>query len=218
MTLFMLDGYSGQAEILGALKRVTYGDTTFSVHGLSLHEANRILDLLAAGQLHGIRPGDDERKASAAIFEQRDGALNGGAGPTKTKQPVAPTTPKQAAEPADEPADVQKLETATAEEDPVEPPRRRGRPAKLQEAPPADKSAKRGNGQDDVRARLLSELQTCTTFRAVAGALIEHGYNTEDSLLEACRQLQGEVPLLGRVTNMEQRVARMIMSTSGTVT
>lgn len=68
MGVLKLTGYTGEAEILGAPRRITVDEKGFHVHDVSLNEASDIIQVLSAGRLEVYQPAGTQTKAAAFIF------------------------------------------------------------------------------------------------------------------------------------------------------
>lgn len=71
------------------------------------------------------------------------------------------------------------------------------------------------NGQAAVESKGtvgydLEILKTASTLRAVLEHLFEHGATDADALVETCVSLKDQVPVLGRVANLPERIKRAL--------
>jgi hypothetical protein len=57
MGIFKLKGYSGEAEILGALREVEFSKNCLIIDDITIQECNEILSVLAIGEVAGKQPG-----------------------------------------------------------------------------------------------------------------------------------------------------------------
>jgi hypothetical protein len=236
MALFDLDGYSGNAEILGSLRRVVFDRGNLTIQGLSLYETNRLLSILATGKLTGIQPGDG-REAEAA--KEVMGAAEAPPGDGEETSPEqSPPSGSQAAEGAQsdgkdkrkrrtkeevEAEKKAKAEAKAAKEKAAKEKAAKEKAAKEKAAKekaaaeagedeagedeaPPDKGSN-GKGGDD--AELIVKLAAQRKLRDALNILVGEGYKTLETIIEKATELKADVPVFDRCVDIRERVTRI---------
>lgn len=54
------------------------------------------------------------------------------------------------------------------------------------------------------------KIMTATRLRAVLGYMLDHGFETEEDIIQECKRIQFEVPVMARVVNLEERIRRTL--------
>jgi hypothetical protein len=67
VTIFKLYGWHGEAEVLSALRRVSYDEDGLHVHDITLLEANEIISFLSTGKLTGKVVSADQRSKAMDV-------------------------------------------------------------------------------------------------------------------------------------------------------
>lgn len=188
MAITRLTGLMGQAEVLGEWREVLWSEEGGLVlKGMTLEDAQRALDLLASGTVIGVklpvqraRPRDEGASAKPAQPDKFPSHL-----PTVADLPSAmvPLASKEqvkeaVAKPAEKCSEPQ---------------------CECHDAPAPAKA----NGKVDA-----TPLQGMTSLGEIVVHLYEKGTTTPDVLVAECVALKEQVPLLGRITNLEERVRR----------
>lgn len=104
MGLTKINGFTGEAEVQGALRGVQYQGSALTIHGLTLDEAYGLLDALAAKSIAAVRVRGKEKEpapesaptAGGPARVARDGASEGDA---KAAQVLPPAAEKEPAPP-----------------------------------------------------------------------------------------------------------------------
>jgi hypothetical protein len=55
----------------------------------------------------------------------------------------------------------------------------------------------------------LNDLRKQEGLREILGLLADHGFDTQDALVQACMKLREELPILKRVARLEPRILRL---------
>lgn len=195
MALFDVKAFEADAEVLGKVRTVHYDNQgNLRIMGLSVGEAKQCLSLLSAG----------------LTVETLDGPQRHGyeappqSGPPQVDQPAepAPEAKPQAAVPAK----------------PKGKGRGKAKPKPKEEAKPAA-----GNGAgdpagnvvdlDDARQAtgedLVEQVAKKTKLKDVILVLRDAGFDEINKLVAECLRIQEQVPVLKKITNMEDRVKRV---------
>ena len=240
MAMIRLDSFSGTAEILGATKNVSFDrDAGLTIYRITLAEANQLLGVLATGKLSGVQltgegaaardvlstPGGDAEEPTQA---SKRGKGSKPAKPPETAQ-TAPTAPADPEESEGSPSPGQEETAAEAagegegnespEPTKEDKPKRGGRgkgkgkdkPAKEAKAS-SNGAEKPTNGKGAVSDELLEELQGQKRLRGVLGILVDNGFKTHKDLVDICKKLESNVPVLDRCANLDERVPRIASS------
>lgn len=178
-----LTGFRALAEVMGEIHVVEYKEGALLIADLTLEDVGRILDLVSAGKVVGVR-------AVGGV------PLPGGA-PAPRRLEAAPSPPSEAAEaPSDVPPAPPADPPPAARAAPAEAPRDASPPA----APPAPPS---GNGTAPP------EIVGAPNFRAIVAHMRDAmGLKTVDEIVAACEGFRTASPILGRVRDMRDRVQR----------
>jgi len=140
---------------------------------------------------------------------------------SKTKAAPAPKKGKKAAEPEeeeeeddeddeddgdeDEPEDEEDDEEDDEDEDEDEEEEEEEKPKKGKKG--KESAAKKGPG---VKVKITPELKSAEKLRAVLQVLMKQGLKTKKDLTAACVALQGKLPVLKNITDLETRVPRAV--------
>lgn len=192
--LVTMTQFSGTAEVLGAAKEVTYGEGALTIRGLAPQDLRAVLTRL---------------RGTAGVQAPK---------PTPPKAPAAPPAPTPAPK-----QETQAAPPAAKPEPAAAPPKTNGHangngsngagdpwgltppePAPAAPEPEAPRAAPPADGA------VPSELLSARKLRDVLAYFIEQGTTDEDGLVSECERMKGQVPVLGRIANLNERVKRTL--------
>ena len=206
MAITKLKGLRGEAEVLGELRAVAWDSQNGLVlYGLTLEEAERALNLLSSGKVVGVKlPEAQPRNESANVKPAQPDKFPSHA-PVEEKTMVPLATKEQVKEAVAKPEPASLVNAGVLDQDEA-----LKAAHALYEAKTAPAKSN-GNGKlaETVKVTVNAEpLHAMTSLGEVVVYLYEKGVTTPDALVAECAVLKGQVPLLGRITNLEERVRR----------
>lgn len=187
MGITKLTRLAGEAEVIGKLVLVDWCEGGgLHIGGLTLEEAERVLNLLASKALHAVRLPEAQPNAKPAQPDKFPSHE-----PVEKMVPLA--TKEQVKEAVAKPEP--RVNAGVRDQDEA---------LKAAHALHEGKTAPaKTNGKVDP-----APLHSMTSLGEIVVHLYEKGMTSPDALVAECAALKEQVPLLGRITNLEERVRR----------
>lgn len=197
MGLTKIDGFTGEAEILGGLYRVEYAAGTLSVSGLGLDGAYAVLDALAARQIVAVRVRPGDRPLAAPQPQtppERPSARE--APPSARAEASAAAPPWEENKPADKPAQESGAATASSGAEAAEP-----GPAAGAGTPPPAAAGPGGVVPEKVAGskRFIEVLEWVMSAKGLKPADV-------DAIVAALEAVRDSVPVVARVRDLRDKV------------
>lgn len=201
-----LTKYSGTGSVLGKDRTIEYDAGKLSISNLTTAEVEAVLNALGGTKEATTAPAPAPTQANGAAGKPTPTAAKpagapatraaGATPPPTTATPrtaAAPAKPKAAPPPpppADDDDEEDEEDAATADDD--------------------DDDGEDGAAAADIEVpeETMAVLVKATRIRDVLQPLIELGINTTPALVAKCEQLKAEVPVLGRIPDLADRVTR----------
>jgi hypothetical protein len=205
--------FRAEATVLGKTRSVCYGaNSCLVIEDLSVEEAMTIIGLLtgsgvSVGRTVEVPVKDPDRFVAAVTAAVADAKAQDPEPPKADKPKAAKAAPKRETKPAPEPvAEAQAEPAVEATPEPTPEPEKPkaaakpAAPAKPKEAPPPP------DGFTPIE--LSDAIQGTSSMRDLLTYLAENGVKTVDDLVAQCQHYKAQVPILGKVSDVDQRVRR----------
>lgn len=216
--MLKLTGFEAQCEIQGRVVTARYLGGELAIQGLDLAAAKDVLDTLSTGRI---------RASGAEIpIVEKEGASHDTPRPATEEQPQAKSTkprrkrkkktngkaappPEPDYQPALEGTDIPEQQQLFGTlENPNPAPK--GAPV-VEEAPVEQEAATSEESAPLDSAELPEELTSAVRLRSVLGYLLDNGFDADVmSLTMECERIKKQVPVLSRITNLQERISRTI--------
>jgi len=196
MAILKLYGWDGEAEVLGASRRVEFNEEGLTIKGLTLPEANQVIAALATGAVQAATPMGQE---ISFVFKAGE-------------EPAAKPPPTPAPGAGDTTGKRRSKKKTDAKKDP-EPEKAKEEPAPEPKPAAADpEEDAKEDGADAGKAAegtLLAELQACKRFTHILQIFKDQGHADVEALVAQCKLYQEDVPLIKRAgDDLKARVER----------
>jgi hypothetical protein len=201
-------GFEAEVELLGKTRFVKFAQGDLVVQGMTLAEAQDVLDSLATGKVQTV-DGDwldvdsqDEKVGTPAIAKA-----------TSQENPVAKSKPKRAKKSRREAPAID----AMKEDDGSNGQNGKGTIAAPNPQPKMNDEAIAkitGEVEDTENPTealdLPAELTGAVKLRQILSYLLDNGFKTEQQIVEECTRIRYDVPVLNRIGNLQERITRTL--------
>jgi hypothetical protein len=205
-SILRLRTYTADVEILGTVHRVCVdGDeNVLTIFGCELDRAGLILETLATGNLRAVEQDAVKRNPLATEETPLDADTPVPMMLTPAGVEALAKAHEEAEKVSSEKQDARKPAKVPAKEEPVAVADGRVEEEEKQEAA----SATDDDGEINIDDQTLSDLKAVRRLRDVLAILETVGAKGPDQLVEGCKAIKEDVPLLSRISNLDERVRR----------